>query len=309
MDATDIPLAKRWAVIASNLNGEIFDACKHLIDNNYTGINPLVRFVNTQLFIGCHLTSESMLILTQLEKVWDADILCRSVLEGTVKHAFMLQGADESLWLSRCQEYWYTHPNIMLKKDCSRAKDLRDIILSVHGENASNLESLDDMVYMGEQLQEFLKSTTKESRRAIDKRWSLSGILEHFSNSSDTTINVLRGLFYRYGNSCHLSHMDGIGIANIWDRYLRNKDNQEAITLSHSARLVSDTITFTKIRFASLKRACKEPITPLQEIDKKYQFLFSELQDAHDRFNEMEYEHAFSGVREQIIKDNSPAEE
>jgi len=69
---------------ASHLIGEYFDFAKPYIDKEFRGLELKVRFVSAQLFIDCHLTSESILLLVRAEKEWDAELLARSVVEGTL---------------------------------------------------------------------------------------------------------------------------------------------------------------------------------------------------------------------------------
>ena len=65
------------------------------MDQSCAGLPPLVRFVAAQLFIDCHLSSESVLLLLCAEKEWNADLLVRSVLEGSLKLTYMLRGSQE----------------------------------------------------------------------------------------------------------------------------------------------------------------------------------------------------------------------
>ena len=60
--------------------------------------------VTIPLFTSLHSTSESILILLQNQAVFDADILLRSIMEGTVKYCYLMIGnSDEKE--SKCDEY------------------------------------------------------------------------------------------------------------------------------------------------------------------------------------------------------------
>ena len=85
----------KWTALASQFIGDHFDQCKPFLDKDYQGLHPLVRFVSTQLYLSCHFSSQSSLILLREGHEWDADIINRSVIEGVVKYIFMLQGSDE----------------------------------------------------------------------------------------------------------------------------------------------------------------------------------------------------------------------
>lgn len=100
---------RSWAGLASHFIGSCFDIASPYLDQEYKDVNPLVRFVSSQLFIDCHLTSESVLILLMEGKEWDADILCRSILEGSFKYIYMLLGSPEEV-VKKVEEYWLILP-------------------------------------------------------------------------------------------------------------------------------------------------------------------------------------------------------
>jgi hypothetical protein len=100
-----------WAQTASELIGECYDYARPFIDKDYDGLDPFVRFVVAQLFIDCHLSSESALILVGAGKEWDADILNRAVMEGSYKLLYMLIG-DASDLARKANEYWNILPKL-----------------------------------------------------------------------------------------------------------------------------------------------------------------------------------------------------
>lgn len=278
-----------WAAQASHLIGDYFDICKPFTDKDYQGLNPLVRFVTAQLYIACHLTSESTLLLVQLDKAWDADILCRSIIEGTAKYAYILQGDDEEIWIERANEYWHIHPEIMLKKDCDRAEELKEQFPKGGLIDDEVLEPLNEMISLRSSRSGYWASISKQERKKLDGRWSVGGIIEHFNNAYGSSNNPLRGFFYYYGNSCHLSHMDGIGIANIWDRYRRDQNRRAAVTFAHHSRIVGDVATYAKIRALELLRACGAQTDDVFRAEGKYETLFRELNTAYRQFHAVEY--------------------
>lgn len=110
-----------WTGMASHLIGDCFDLAKPFIDQGYNGLDPHVRFVSTQLSIDCHLSSESVLLLVRASKEWDAEIVARSVVEGTLKYCYMLEGT-ESETEQRATEFWDTLPSYVAARRSDRAK-------------------------------------------------------------------------------------------------------------------------------------------------------------------------------------------
>lgn len=86
-------------------------------------IEPQLQWVLKQLAISCSQTSESALLLISYEHLWDAEILVRSVIEGTLKYAFLCVGSENEL-LEKVQEYWEDLPEITRMKRHGRVQAL-----------------------------------------------------------------------------------------------------------------------------------------------------------------------------------------
>src|SRR2546421_265814 len=100
---------RTWAALASHFIGDCFDVAKPYIDKDFRDIDPLVRFAAAQLFIDCHLSSESVLLLIQGQKEWDADLVVRAVMEGSIKFTYMLHGGADEI-SKKVVEFWDTLP-------------------------------------------------------------------------------------------------------------------------------------------------------------------------------------------------------
>lgn len=104
-----LPELAAWTSQASHCIGECFDAAKPMLDAGYAGLPHLARFVCAQLFIDCNLSSESALLLTRAEKEWDADLITRSIMEGSFKFTYMLEGSNAEIE-EKANEYWHVLP-------------------------------------------------------------------------------------------------------------------------------------------------------------------------------------------------------
>lgn len=51
--------------------------------------------VTVPLFTTLHSTSESILILLLNQSIFDADVLLRTVMEGTIKYCYLMTGTDD----------------------------------------------------------------------------------------------------------------------------------------------------------------------------------------------------------------------
>lgn len=239
-----------WAEAASHLIGECFDTAKPYIDPDCRGLDPYLRFVSDQLFIDCHLTSESVLILIREGKDWDADLVTRAVLEGTVKYVYMMSGRPDEM-RQKAYESWESMPDFQEGQQSERASR---ILEDVPDPEDLKWRPFRDLVLSDDENEALRHGMTKSQRQAVMQRWSFAGIAKHITESVDPGLKLLAHLAHGCGISSHLLHKDGIGVGMVWERYLRDPARREAVGLGHAARVVSDVCAFSKLRLLQLLR-------------------------------------------------------
>ena len=274
-----------WAAEASHLIGECFDQAKPFLDQDYEGLSPLVRFVAAQLFIDCHLSTESSLILIQSGKAWDADLISRSVMEGSVKLTYMLYGSTAEIEL-KTEEYWHTLPLFSVIRHGEHARMFLDAIPNA---DAPEWQPFNELLVKPEVVASIRARYSKKARQALEERWSFAGICRFFATTNEPGLRHLAHLAHGYSMSSHLIHKDADSIGMIWERATRDEARRRAVTLGHSARVVSDACAFAKLRLHSLLRACGEPTGVVAEIDARYSQLAEALEFANNHFNATEY--------------------
>lgn len=274
-------------MLASNFIGMCFDQAKPLLDKDSIAVNPYVRFVSTQLFINCHLTSESVLILIQEDKVWDADILIRSVAEGSFKYVYMLMGDEEEI-IEKVKEYWDILP---LFSDIKHSNIAKDVLEAVQDPVDPHWNPFRELIRDDNTVEQIRKNYSRTQRNKLNEKWSFAGISRYFSNSKDERLKHLANLVHGYGMSSHSLHKDAIGVGVVWERFQREPERQNAAKIGHSARVVSDVCAFAKLRLFFLLKLCKKELTSIGEIEKQYEALFSELSKAGSYFTDVEYGH------------------
>jgi hypothetical protein len=277
---------KRWTALASHFIGEHFDQCKPLLDKDYEGMSPIVRFVSTQLYLSCQFSTESSLLLLQQGQEWDAEIINRSIIEGVVKYIFMLQGTDEEV-LEKVNEYWEILPSYSSVKRSDRVNSLLN---DTDSEVLQNSKSLENLKLTEPETETIREGTNRQQRKLLEQKWSFSNIIQGFSKSNDKWLAPLIHLAYNFGMSSHLIHKDGDGVGMVWERCTREKERQEVVKLAHVARTISDLCSFAEIRTTILHKRCNEPDDFSKKIKESYSLLFSELKVAYDKFNQVEYE-------------------
>ena len=282
------PIFSSWAGLASHFIGECFDCARPFIDDTYTGLDPLVRFVSAQLFIDCHLSSESVLLLVQAQKEWDADLISRAVMEGSLKFAYMLHGNSDEM-KAKVEEYWNLLPQFFAIK---RSERVKRVLEDLDNPDDPEWRPFRDIILNPAEIEQVRQRYPRQQRQMLEERWSFSGICRTFSQTKDAGLRMFVHLAHGYGMSSHLLHKDGDGIGMVWERYKRDPEQQAAVKLGHSARVVSDVCTFAKLRLLSLLRACEQhrPAELISKIEGRYEaLLFAELAKASRHFTEVEY--------------------
>jgi hypothetical protein len=277
---------KSWSGLASHFIGECFDLAKPFIDKDYTGIDPIVRFVAAQLFIDCHLSSESILILIREQREWDADLITRAVMEGSLKLTYMLLGSGEEIG-RKVNEYWNLLPKFSMVKHSERAKNCLNDLTDPDGPEGKPFR---DLLIDDAEISQIRGMCSRQERQAMEERWSFSGICRAFAKSENPGLRQFAHLAHGYGMSSHLLHKDGDGVGMVWERYGRDPERQSAVKLGHSARIVSDVCAFAQLRLFSLFQACQQPTLVVREIEERYgASLFDELTKAIKQFTQVEY--------------------
>lgn len=273
-----------WAASASHFIGDCFDCVQPYIDRDFPGLPAKIRFVSAQFYLDCHLTSESTLILIKEARGWDAEILARSVMEGTIKYYYMLSGNISEI-SRKVAEYWDLIPLFSSLKHSQRAKKY----LSEPLAPKTHAETFTDLILADSDMEEILEKWPKQKRKSLEKSWSFSEILHFFSQSPDEEKRLLVHLAHGYGMSSHLLHKDADGIGMVWERSQREAVRRDAVTIGHVARIISDICTFARLRTFALLVACEKSTAVLQELDERYSVFFTDLNKAWEHFHETEY--------------------
>jgi hypothetical protein len=274
-----------WAGLASHFIGECYDLAKPHLDSDYNGLSKKAQFVAGQLFTDCHLTSESVLILIHHFKAWDADLICRSVVEGSLKYVFMLKGTNSEIE-TKVNEYWDVLPSLALVRRSDRLKLFFETVSNPDG---TEWQALREMLLDPSEAERLRSLIPKRERQRLEVKWSFSGITRHFVNSADAADRQLASSAHNYGMSSHLIHKDGDGIGMAWDRRNRDDRRRAAATLGHTSRIVSDVCSYAMLRLFTLLGVCGGDNHSITELQAEYRLLFDQLSKANAHFNEVEY--------------------
>lgn len=254
-----------------------------LFNEDASHLSKSVELAIVELGLKCTLTSDSAILLITAEKLWDAEMLCRSVLEGTCRLAYIAL-ADEEERERRADEFWNDLFNV------SQLRHQRVISTFLKGDNQSNpqVSRVFEEILMGEDDVNALKDAyPRRLRRQLEQKWSLSTIVEWLSQLEPMT--PASGVLWSYAMSSHVIHQDGTAIQIMKERAHRSHERIQAIELAHASREFSDLITYSLFRAWCAYRAKGIDIEPVQNAAKHYQTLLDEFSGAFKDWYAIEY--------------------
>lgn len=188
-------------------------------------------------------STESALLLVAYQQMWDAEMVMRSVMEGTLKLLYLLQRPDA--FATRFREYNHDLFDIGLLKGHGKATELLGA-LGQEGASAA-WKPIRDMLLPDEECQRIRDQYPRESRRALEQRWGFTGMIGELCRSPDQ-LDSLRVLLHGYSVASHIQHADTIGVSLPFDRDGRTEERRDAIHAAHAVRLISDGLHCKLIR-------------------------------------------------------------
>jgi hypothetical protein len=274
----------RWAGYTSILSGDIFDeVSKRFTEQVFPDREE--GWVLWQLQGSCHATAESALILVANVRLWDADILVRSVVEGTLKFVFLTLGSEADR-KEKLKEFSGAFSDIGQLKRHGRIEEL---LAAINDPGADEWRSLRDMLLSDERLAELKSKYSKKVRHQLEHRWSFGEICQSLKRSGLEGVNQLGHMMYNYGMSSLVAHQDIDGIGMVWDRNGRSEERRSAVELAHGARLVSDIAVMNWLRAHALFGRCGCDKGALKAFGERLAELHVETKSAAASFHEVEY--------------------
>lgn len=242
-----------------------------------------VGFVLNQLHLRAALTSISALKLVTELRLWDCEILLRTVVEGSLKFAFISSASGDERD-ARAREFTDTLRDIAALKRHRRAL----IALSQLPADGPQWQPIRDVLLTSDEVDELEAEYPKASRDALERKWGFARMVETLAKSGPRYA-ALTGLLYNYGMASHSTHLDGDAVLMMWERERRPEHRLHAVELAHGARLIGDTLTFADLRTSEFIRIHGADANQLGSVRKRREDLTLRLNGAHDLFHAAEY--------------------
>lgn len=193
------------------------------------------------------MTSDTILKLCQLNKVWDAVILLRSVIHGSAKFAYLLSG-DKEILQARFEEYHVTIP----KKEFASMEKPTDLLFKIGAYDSAEKES-----FASKQFRDVIKiNKTQEgegsSVRAVSKKWDFFRLSEALANEDIVWCEMAPDINQAYASANVLVHMNDTGCGEIMQRLAYDQDYQRLMDYGHAANLLFRVSVLQLIRSNAL---------------------------------------------------------
>jgi hypothetical protein len=190
-------------------------------------------------------TAESTLLLCAYAQIWEAEVLARSTLEGSLKFAYMLQSQEACA--ERHEEYAEDLYNIALVKDHRKAKDL---LALVPDPQSATWRPVRGVLLSDEQFEELSSRYGRAARKELETRWGFTGLIGQLARSADPYFTDITALAHGYAMASHVQHVDFAGAAMPLERDCREPEQRESVHLAHAARIISDCLWFFFLRLS-----------------------------------------------------------
>ncbi|QLQ27370.1 MAG: hypothetical protein HZT39_02925 [Pseudoxanthomonas sp.] len=242
-----------------------------------------------QWILGMLLTSsarstESSLLLAAYGQLWDAEVILRSVAEGSLKFAYILQAPGD--FKQRFQEYSVDHFNISLLKDDFK---IREVLSTLGDPDSRGWKPFRDRLLPEDQLDALRKAYDTGARRSIESRWGVAGMLDTFRRSGDIISSRFRGTLHNYSLASHIQHADYIGISVPDERERREPARRDALHLAHLSRVISDAFSYLIMRLTSGYRFIGEDLGPIRSAASRVGALHDGFGEVYEDWMDIEY--------------------
>lgn len=212
-------------------NRELFSRLDKDISKSKS-IYQLVKFIDDRL--------SAVWFLTINDKLWDADIIDRSVLEALIKLNFIVYAPTDEEKQKRLNEFWNDLWEINSLKHSEHSKKH----LNHFPDKLSQLAHL-SVILTDKEEEELKNKWNRKDRKALEQKWSFSEIL--FSLIKDykgQTFEMMIGLAHEYRMCSHIAHGDETGIGIIEERKSRPENERQIVHRGHFIKLLSNCLAY-----------------------------------------------------------------
>jgi len=237
------------------------------------------------LSTSCLSTSDTAAFLVGYFRLWDAEILMRSVLEGTYKF-IALCVRDDAHRLLRVQEYWDHLPEAGRIKTHKKAASF---LQAIDDPDSDTWRPIRELMLSQDELDQLQGRYPRRAQDELEKRWSFGELSKELAESDLPAAKYLIAMLHSYRLSSHLVHQDSDGVFMMWERDQRNPSRKEALEIAHGLRELSDIFHLAMLRTLTAYQMTGIDPGPILAMKEKYSILLSRVGEAYKIWHRIEY--------------------
>ena len=229
------------------------DAAQLLTNTLFCSLAPLYQEncgreqeVTVPLFTMLHSTSSTILMLLSEEMALpDADVLLRTVMEGTVKYCYLLNGTPEERRV-KYEEYRYALYEMEMLSDHNKAVETLEIFEEFSIENSTI--PFEANILPDDYLDGLRSKYTKKQKDEIKKRWTYQSMLRSLAKNKPEYKAQL-GSLSTYASTSHYAHFDWTGLSTRHAQLKANAHKTDThYDVVHAFRIISNILSFAMFR-------------------------------------------------------------
>lgn len=210
--------------------------------------SPVFRAVYA-LWHCCIMTSDTILKLCQLNKIWDAVILLRSVIHGTAKFAYLLSGGKDALE-ERHDEYHVIIP----KKEFASMEKPTELLFKIGAYGSQEKESFVDTQFRKVIKENKTRDGEGPRVRSVAAQWDFYHLSDALKSENSIWKELFPDIEHAYASSNVLVHMNDTGCGEIMQRLSYEPGYQQLMDAGHAASLMFRLVELQLVRSHAITR-------------------------------------------------------
>lgn len=248
----------------------------------YRNENGDYQDVTVPLFTTLHSTSESILIILLHGGIFDADILLRCVMEGTIKYCYLMNG-DEQEKREKYIEYKEKLHEIAQITDHKKAVEAVEI-LKEFSENSIKPFEID--ILEEDVLAKLQKKYPAKLQKEIKGKWSYQKMLRSLAEAN-TDYKAQLGTLATYSMTSHLCHYDWNGVFSRECQIIESlKEDAVIYDIAHGLRILSNVLCMEMFRVAEYLKNSKVELPEVVNLSLKALDFIREIDRCGDKIVE-----------------------
>lgn len=211
---------------------------------------PIGQDVTVPLFTMLHSTSESILILLMNHSIYDADVLLRTLMDGTVRYCYLMRG-DINEREDRLKEYKVILTEIDDLIDHKKAKETIEILKKYPNTYIKPFES---MLLSDSEFSNLEQKYPSKIRNQIKGKWGYQSILRKLADD-ESQYETLLATLSTYALNSHYCHFDWTGVSSMKERIKKTAlSESDDFDIAHALRITSNVLSLYLFRASEYMR-------------------------------------------------------